>query len=258
MTDVSGLHAFEIQRVIAQFGVSAEQVRRDHLISLILAALEPQADELVFFGGTALARTHLPDRRLSEDVDLIAVGDRSAIADRLVVGIERSLRRSQGTIAWSASLAAVRDVDPVVLSTEDGLTVRLQLLRSAGYPPWPTERRDMIQRYSDAATARLQVPTLDSFVAWKTAAWVGRAAARDLYDLWALAQIHAFTPEVADLFARYGPTSGPPQPWMFTQAPRQATWHDQLAGQTRLQVTAADALDVVRHAWEMVTPPRGS
>ena len=27
------------------------------------------ADDVVFFGGTALTRTHLPDLRLSEDID---------------------------------------------------------------------------------------------------------------------------------------------------------------------------------------------
>lgn len=254
MTDITGLQTPEAARVAAQFGVSDEQVRRDHLISLILAAVEPHADELLFFGGTALARTHLPDRRLSEDIDLIALSDRAALAPRVVASVERALRRSHGTITWSAPLAAVRDVDPVVLSTDDGLMVRIQLLRRTGYPSWPTERRDMIQRYSDARPARLQVPTPAAFVAWKTAAWVDRRAARDLYDLWALTHIDALTATAADLFARYGPTSSTPQPWMFNRAPEQVSWHDQLAGQTRLEVTAQEALDVVRLAWEAVAP----
>jgi predicted nucleotidyltransferase component of viral defense system len=38
-----------------------EQVRRDHLISHILAALSVSFHEqVIFFGGTALARTYLP------------------------------------------------------------------------------------------------------------------------------------------------------------------------------------------------------
>ncbi|ONI63410.1 hypothetical protein ALI44B_01375 [Leifsonia sp. ALI-44-B] len=46
---------------------------RDHLISRILASLaQSVSDDVVFIGGTALARTHLPELRLSEDVDLIA------------------------------------------------------------------------------------------------------------------------------------------------------------------------------------------
>ena len=48
------------------FGVAAEQVRRDHLLSHLLSALAVGAgDQVVFFGGTALARTHLPDGKVS-------------------------------------------------------------------------------------------------------------------------------------------------------------------------------------------------
>ena len=45
------------------FGVGEAQVRRDHVISHALAALSTLGtDDLVFFGGTALSRTHLPAR----------------------------------------------------------------------------------------------------------------------------------------------------------------------------------------------------
>lgn len=55
------------------FGVDEAQVRRDHVISHCLAALSRiDDDRLIFFGGTALSRTRLPDLRLSEDIDLIA------------------------------------------------------------------------------------------------------------------------------------------------------------------------------------------
>jgi hypothetical protein len=50
----------EAATVAEQFGVSDEQGRRDHLISHLLAVLGQRlADRVVFFGGTALARTHL-------------------------------------------------------------------------------------------------------------------------------------------------------------------------------------------------------
>lgn len=51
----------ELRDVSRGFGVAADEV----------------SDDVVFFGGTALCRTHLPDLRLSEDIDLIAVRDRS-------------------------------------------------------------------------------------------------------------------------------------------------------------------------------------
>jgi predicted nucleotidyltransferase component of viral defense system len=43
--------------VAEQFGVDAAQVRRDHLISHLLAVLSVSlVNELVFFGGTGLCR----------------------------------------------------------------------------------------------------------------------------------------------------------------------------------------------------------
>ncbi|MFE7415804.1 nucleotidyl transferase AbiEii/AbiGii toxin family protein [Rhodococcus sp. NPDC057529] len=55
------------------------------------------------------------------------------------------------------------------------------------------ERDHLIQRYSDAPPARLLVPTLAAFAASKTATWCDRAAARDLWDLWALPHSSAST-----------------------------------------------------------------
>jgi hypothetical protein len=81
------------------------------------------------------------------------------------------------------------------------------------------------------------------------AAWLDRGAARDLYDLWALDKVGALTAESAALFATHGPTSSPPRSWMFKRAPSAAEWQAQLAGQTRLTVTAVEALEAVRCAW---------
>ena len=64
----------ELANTAAAFGVADEQVRRDHLISHVLAGLADLELPVVFFGGTALGRTHLinPEggARLSEDIDL--------------------------------------------------------------------------------------------------------------------------------------------------------------------------------------------
>lgn len=74
----------ERDHVAAQFGVASAQIERDYVLSLLLAAIARRfADEVIFFGGTALARTHLPQGRLSEDLDLIAVGPRRDLATRL-------------------------------------------------------------------------------------------------------------------------------------------------------------------------------
>jgi predicted nucleotidyltransferase component of viral defense system len=59
-----GLDPAEAAAVRDRFGVADSQVLRDHAISHVLAALSAagRADALLFIGGTALSRTHLPDR----------------------------------------------------------------------------------------------------------------------------------------------------------------------------------------------------
>ncbi|GAA1561910.1 hypothetical protein GCM10009789_13940 [Kribbella sancticallisti] len=140
-------------------------------------------------------------------------------------------------------------MDSALLRSPDGLTVRLQLLDPLGYPKWPVRTVDLVQRYSDAPPARLSTPTPPSFAAWKTTAWFDRAAARDLYDLWALAMIDLISPEAARLFVRYGPTNRPPDDSMFATPPDESRWRRDLGGQLRLEITAADALEVVRRNW---------
>lgn len=186
--------------------------------------------------------------RLSEDVDLIALGRRTDIAGRLKKSINDALLRTHGRLTWSPPFTA-RDVEPAIVETPTGIAIRVQLLARAGYQPWPTELRDVEQRYGDAPPAKLMVPTIESFAGWKTAAWHDRGAARDLYDLWALADRALITRGAADLFAKYGPTGTRPREFMFANPPSEMEWKASLSGQTRLEVTAAEALEAVRSAW---------
>jgi predicted nucleotidyltransferase component of viral defense system len=246
-----GLDDSEARAVADRFGVAVEQVRRDHLISHILAALSAShGEQVIFFGGTALARTYLPGGRLSEDIDLIATGGRRETAAAIEQTLERALRRSHGRISWAPGLTVVRDTDAAVLLANDAqLAVRIQLLDHLGYPPWPTELQAIDQRYSDAGVATLRAPTAAAFAAWKTVAWHDRRAPRDLWDLWALARGGEITRHAAELFVAHSPIGNAPQPWMFTWAPTEERWQAQLGGQTRLTVTATEALQVVADAW---------
>lgn len=182
--------------VAEQFGVATEQVERDHLISHLLAFLSRDfGDRIHFIGGTALARTHLPDGRLSEDIDLIAVGDRKPIAAELDAALPRALARTHGRLTLDPALTSIPDTRAAILRTSDGLTVRIQLLSPRTRTVWPTERRSLVQRYADAPAAELLVPTLPAFAASKTATWFDRHASRDLWDLWALDRIGAIDAE---------------------------------------------------------------
>jgi hypothetical protein len=97
--------------------------------------------------------------------------------------------------------------------------------------------------------AELLVPTLPAFAASKTATWADRHAPRDLWDLWALSEIGAIDAAAAQLYCRFGPTNQPPGNYLFETPPPHAEWQTQLAGQTRLTITARQALDAVRDAW---------
>lgn len=239
--------------IAEQFGVARSQVRRDHLISHVLGALsEHAADQVVFFGGTALSRTFAPDGRLSEDIDLIATRSRRDVAQLIEATVLRATRREFPGLRWEPQLTSVRDTDPAVLIAPDGLTVRMQLLHAEGYPPWPTAARKLEQRYSDAPRATLEVPTMASFAAAKTVAWIDRAASRDLYDLWLLAQAGAIDAVAAQLFRQYGPTNKPPTASMFSRSLDETKWRLDLSGQTRLSITAGEALAAVRDAWDSV------
>ncbi|WP_111511879.1 nucleotidyl transferase AbiEii/AbiGii toxin family protein [Mycobacterium kyogaense] len=244
----------ERDSVAEQFGVSTEQVERDHLISHLLAFFSRTfGDRIHFIGGTALARTHLPHGRLSEDIDLIAVGSRNDVARELDAALPRAVARTHGRLAVEPTLSATPDVTAVVLRPAEGRPVRLQLLSARERTVWPTERRTVVQRYADAPAAELLVPTLPAFAASKTATWADRRAPRDLWDLWALSRLDAIDAGAAALFRHHGPTNKNPASHMFARAPSDAQWQAQLAGQTRLTVSATDALTIVRDAWRRAT-----
>jgi predicted nucleotidyltransferase component of viral defense system len=253
---VSNVDPDERDSVATQFGVSTEQVERDHLVSHLLAFLSREFGERIhFIGGTALARTHLPNGRLSEDIDLIAVGSRKVVARALDASLPRALARTHGRLTVEPALTVTADALPVLIRPADGRPVRLQLLSARERVVWPTERRGLVQRYTDSPAAELLVPTLPAFAASKTATWADRLAPRDLWDLWALSGVGAIDTAAAALFRQYGPTNKTPAPHMFKHAPSDAQWQAQLAGQTRLSVSARDALKAVREAWRQASRP---
>ena len=143
--------------VAERFGVDMEQVRRDHLISHLLGAIAAgvPSDDVVFFGGTALSRTYLTDARLSEDIDLIALAPRTGVATQIEVAVRRGLARSHGRPTWRPALSATSGSQPATVGVEGTASVQVQLLSGDGYL-WPTQVRDIDQRYSDAPPARLR------------------------------------------------------------------------------------------------------
>lgn len=85
----------ERDEIAGRFGFAPEQVERDHVVSYVLAFLRANFGERIrFIGGTDLARTHPPEGRPSEDIDLIALDDRRDVAADLDDALPRALART--------------------------------------------------------------------------------------------------------------------------------------------------------------------
>lgn len=237
----------ERHEVEAAFGVDAQQVIRDHVISHVLVAIASvETEDLVFFGGTALSRTHLTELRLSEDIDLLALGDRQAIGDRIESAVTRRLQRALGAVTFTPHLRETRHPAPSVLQVGDS-RIQIQLLSSDGYPAWPTEVVEIEQRYSDAAPAKLRVLTAAAFVASKLSAWSDRQASRDLYDLWALSERGLIDADAVELFGRVGPHTSAAKV-SFARLPSDAEWDAALGHQGIIRIGPRDAAKAVRDA----------
>ena len=237
----------DLHTVQDAFGVDEAQVRRDHVISHALAALSTIADErLTFFGGTALARTRLPDLRLSEDIDLIARAPRTSAAEEIQDVLTATLRPLIGTPIFEPALTETRGAQASVMLVAD-VRVQIQLLASDGYPQWPTEVADLHQRYADAPPARMRVLTGPAAVAAKLSAWTGRRAPRDLYDLWALAGRGDVDTDALALFGRHGQFTDAKR-IEFNRLPSKDAWFAALGHQGRVLVGPDAAADVVRNA----------
>jgi predicted nucleotidyltransferase component of viral defense system len=239
----------DLRAAAATFRVAEDQVRRDHLIGHALAALATvEVPDLVFLGGTALSWTHLPDGRLSEDIDLMTK-DRRTVAQLLEQQLPLRLRREFPGATWDPSPVDVRSIDPARLVTPEGLVVRVQLLDSnrQGWHEMPTETQTLARRYRDVHETVLRVPTSAGFAATKTLAWIDRHAARDLFDLAGLAGLGALDREAAALFEVS--VGRPLAAHDFTRPPDD--WRVALGHQTGRLPPASECLDLVRRHYAL-------
>ena len=235
----------QVRRWVDRLRVPESQIQRDHLVSVVLLSLSELLPNAVFFGGTALCRTHLPDWRLSEDVDLLVerVADSADVLGRELLW---SLRREYpgATLEWVTSgntrLGIVRFEE---------LAIQLQLVGlDDSYRRYPTASTKVTLRYEDLPEAvRMRCPTVTAATAMKLNAWVDRAAPRDLCDLYGLTAADRLT---RGAVALAGEIARPLQQHNFDteRLPPENAWMAALAHQMPEPPPRHTALEVVRSA----------
>lgn len=244
--------AADLDRVMRTFGVAEQQARRDFVISWMLWAVSQATPGVVFFGGTALSRTLLPDLRLSEDIDLMPIEPRSTVANVLHQHLTRDLERGFGRVTADIALPDTRHPSASVY-TVGGHRVRVQLVDRDSFS-WPRRAAQLEQRFSGCPPVTMSTFTSEGFAAAKTTAWCERNEPRDLYDLWALAVGGHITPAAAAVFVRFGPTNRPPSPAVFpSRPPSDQEWKDALSHQCVPAVDPAQAYQTVVEAWRTAT-----
>lgn len=237
----------DANRIAQIFGVAEAQIKRDFLISWVLHAIAQATDDVLFFGGTALSRTILPNLRLSEDIDLAPLGRRRDVADTVHRSV-LTLERHFGEVTWDLALPESKH-PATSIYTIDGCAIRIQLV-DQHITPWPWHTQRLNSRYQGTPTVSMKTLTPEAFVAAKTAAWCDRNSVRDLYDLWALDQIGLLNENSGRLFARFGPTGRFPSSAAFPgHAPSEEIWQAELNHQGRIHVTAKQAYDAVTASW---------
>jgi len=241
------IDADEVRAHAALWGMAEDQIRKDHLISHLLGSLAGLKG-FVFFGGTALNRTVLPNNRLSEDIDLYL--DYQSPADVVaILGAFQTGTRREFPDLHTTSGGSRGDVETFAIAAED-LTVLLQVVGPRhDLSRYRTERADVALRYSDLpGTVSLPVPTVGAFVAMKCAAYEDRKAPRDLYDLGSLARVGAIQAsgvEALTAFRGHGPVR---TLYLPDRRPTLEAWQTELAHQLADPGSPDETLDMVRRA----------
>lgn len=233
------LSSADLTKFAGAFGAADGQIRRDHIISHVLAALPSVVgQDWAFFGGTALWRTYLDGMRLSEDIDLLCADYESflgAIQAHLPAALRREFPDSrvklgpvlgEGRQAWLTTAGS----EPVRLYAGAGHLTRTS---------WTFTDTQVSLRYLDLPPrVELSCPTLATFAAMKLESYYDSHSPRDLFDLAGMAGLGAFSAEANRIMQDalgYGFVRQE-----FSSVPGQtlAAWQSELAYQVRELPTA--------------------
>lgn len=229
------IHGNQLIRRADRDGVGAATVERDYVLAHVLCAIarEPEAERMIFKGGTALRMCHFSSYRYSADLDfsLIAGLDRGAAHE----AVTRALERVRDAIGLTqAELGA--GAPPRILYTGPlGRERPIKLDLAEDELVIEHERRALTTRYPDQPEdIQLCVYTLQEIAAEKLRCVIQRQQCRDLFDLYELLTGHVDLLTVWPAFERKARHRGI-DPGLFPERFKQRMdryrqlWHQEIA-----------------------------
>lgn len=182
----------QLQRIAQRHGIGLHTLERDYVQYLVLSIMYNRSQALLFKGGTALRVVHRSPR-YSEDLDFNTTLDVEAtkrdlgevVAGLGRYGIVAAVRNEyQSSSNYSFDLGFQGPLydgrDRSKSSVRIDVNLRPEVVT--------TERRLVSSEYDDVMPFLATVLTAADILAEKTRALLVRGKARDLYDLWFLAE----------------------------------------------------------------------
>ncbi|MGH2702589.1 MAG: nucleotidyl transferase AbiEii/AbiGii toxin family protein [Actinomycetota bacterium] len=173
----------EIRARARRLGLDESHVENDYVLCHVLVAMSESFPELVFRGGTSLARVYWPDYRLSEDLDFISLEPVDQLEARLRDAIEVARERTTLDLvldfgapreSWSRSTVQWADHE-LLLDVNSEVEVALGSSR---------EEIDLPYRDLQVREASVEVFSLPEIIGNKWYMLNDRREPRDLFDIW--------------------------------------------------------------------------
>lgn len=244
----------ELERRAGELGISVQHVELDYVLNHLLVQIAMDPKQLIFRGGTALARAYWPDFRISEDLDFISPD----LAPDLERQLLRAVQRATDASSLSLEMEFGRRRDDRIRSFVrwttpwDSAGELLVDVVTFERPALQATPRPLVLSYSDLTGAAASIATVDvhEILANKWLMLEDRDEPRDLFDLWwgltqegiqfeALAKAH-------EARYRYAPT-----PASIERARRlERAWTQRLGYQLSGLPSFQEALSAVRRLFE--------
>lgn len=173
----------EIRARARHLRLDESHVENDYVLCHVLVAVSESLPELVFRGGTSLARIYWPDFRLSEDLDFTSHEPVEQLESRLRDAIEVARRRTTLDLmldfgvsreGWSRSTVRWADRE-LLLDVNSEVEVALGSSR---------QQIDLPYRDLQGREATIEVVSLSEIMGNKWYMLNDRREPRDLFDVW--------------------------------------------------------------------------